>query len=169
MNKFGTRLRSLQRHLWATDRPRMCYPTCQQLPWCPAHGHTGHVASPTKKPIVILAVDVKKIQTTKKTRGSDMVAIGMMQIRFRRPIQAPTGVFPGRWSAGLSARSCVTSQIHETFLRAIFCPSRASSQCFFSGAGLSTPWYYFYLHRMVLVLVRTTYSSVHCPVLFSLL
>ena len=72
--------RPTPRHLWATDRPRMCYPTCQQLPWCPAHGHTGHVASPTKKPIVIVAVDVKKIQTTKKTRGSDMVAKGMMKV-----------------------------------------------------------------------------------------
>ena len=27
--------RPTPRHLWATDRPRMCYPTCQQLPWCP--------------------------------------------------------------------------------------------------------------------------------------
>ena len=61
------------RHLWATGRPRMCYPTCQQLPWCPAHEHTSNVASPTKKSIVVVAVDVKKIQTTKKTRGSDMV------------------------------------------------------------------------------------------------
>ena len=51
------------------DRPRMCCPTCQQLPWCPAHGHTSNVASPTKKPIVIVADDAKKIQTTKKTRG----------------------------------------------------------------------------------------------------
>jgi len=40
----------------------------------------GHVASPTKKPIVIVAADVKKIQTTKKTRGSDMVAKGMMKV-----------------------------------------------------------------------------------------
>jgi len=31
--------RSTPRHLWATDQPRMCYPTCQQLPWCPAHGN----------------------------------------------------------------------------------------------------------------------------------
>jgi len=61
--------RPTPRHLWATDRPRICYPTCQQLPWCPAHGHTSNVASPTKKSIVIVAVDVKKIQTTKKTRG----------------------------------------------------------------------------------------------------
>jgi len=52
------------------------------------------------------------------------------RIRPRRPIQAPTGVFPPNKSAGLSARSCVTSQVHEAFLRAIFCPSRASSQCF---------------------------------------
>ena len=72
--------RPTPRHQWATDRPRMCYPTRQQLPWCPAHGHTGNVASPTKKPIVIVAVDVKKIQTTKKTRGSDMVAKGMMKV-----------------------------------------------------------------------------------------
>jgi len=72
--------RPTPRHLWATDRPRMRYPTCQQLPWCPAHGHTSNVASPTKKPNVIVAVDVKKCQTTKKTRGSDMVAKGMMKV-----------------------------------------------------------------------------------------
>jgi len=58
----------------------MRYPTSQQLPWCPAHGHTSNVASPTKKPIVIVAADVKKIETTKKTRGSDMVAEGMMKV-----------------------------------------------------------------------------------------
>jgi len=47
------------------------------------------------------------------------------QICSRKPIQAPTGVFPPNKSAGLSARSCVTSQVHEAFLRAIFCPSRS--------------------------------------------
>jgi len=36
------------------------------------------VASPTKKPIVKGAVDVKEAQAIKKTRGSDMVAEGMM-------------------------------------------------------------------------------------------
>jgi len=69
-----------QRHLWATDRPGMCYPTFQKLPRCPARGHTSNVASPTKKPIVIVAADVKKIQTVKMTRGSDMVAKGMMKV-----------------------------------------------------------------------------------------
>ena len=44
------------------------------------------------------------------------------QIRSRRPIQAPTGVFPPNESAGLSARSCVTSQVHEAILWAIFAP-----------------------------------------------
>ena len=52
---------------WATDRPRMCNQAYQQLPWCPAHGHTSNEA------------DAKKIQTTKKTRGSDVVAKGMMK------------------------------------------------------------------------------------------
>ena len=34
--------RPTPRHLRATDdRPRMRYPTCQQLPWCPAHGHAA--------------------------------------------------------------------------------------------------------------------------------
>jgi len=33
----------------------MRYPTCQQLPRLPAHGHTCDVASPTKKPIVKVA------------------------------------------------------------------------------------------------------------------
>ena len=84
LNTFtGERIlqRPTPRHLWATDRSRMCYQTCQQLPWCPAHGHTSHVASTTKKPIVIGAADVKKIQTTKKTRGSDMVAKVLARFR----------------------------------------------------------------------------------------
>jgi len=65
-------------HLWTTGGSRIRYPTCQQLPRRPAHGHTCDVASPTKKPIVKLAVDVKEAQATKKTRGSDMVAEGMI-------------------------------------------------------------------------------------------
>ena len=55
------------------------------------------------------------------------------------PIQAPTGVFPPNESAGLSARSCVTSQVHEAFLRAIFAPAghrlNVFSEPFFSGVG----------------------------------
>ena len=58
-------LRLTPRHLRATDRPGMRYPTCQQRPWCPAHGHTSNMASPTKNPIVIVAVDVKKILLTR--------------------------------------------------------------------------------------------------------
>jgi len=58
---------------------RVRYQTRQQLPWCPDHGHTSYVASPTKNYIVILAIDVNKIQTAKKTWGSDMVAKGMMK------------------------------------------------------------------------------------------
>jgi len=54
-------------HLWTSDRPKMRYPTCQQLPWRPAHGHTCDVASPTKKTIVKVAVDVKEAQATEKT------------------------------------------------------------------------------------------------------
>ena len=43
------------------------------------------------------------------------------QIRSRRPIKAPTGDFPPNMSAGLSARSCVTSKVHEeAVLWAIF-------------------------------------------------
>ena len=47
----------------------------------------------------------------------------MRKKRSRRPIQAPIAVFPPNKSAGLSARSCVTSQVHELFLRAIFAPA----------------------------------------------
>jgi hypothetical protein len=36
------------------------------------------VASPTKNPIMKVIVDVKNAQATEKTRGSDMVAEGMM-------------------------------------------------------------------------------------------
>ena len=68
--------RPTPRHLWATDRPRMCYPTCQQMPWHPAHGHTCDVASPTKNPIVKVAVDVKETQATEKTIEGDMVVEG---------------------------------------------------------------------------------------------
>jgi len=35
---------------------------------------------PNEEAVVIVAVDVKKNQTTKKTRGSDMVAKGMMKV-----------------------------------------------------------------------------------------
>ena len=35
------------------------------------------------------------------------------QIRSRWPIRAPTGAFPPNKSAGLSARSCVTSQVQS--------------------------------------------------------
>lgn len=38
------------------------------------------------------------------------------QIRFRGPIEAPTGVFPPNNSAGLSARLCVTPQVREAIL-----------------------------------------------------
>ena len=57
------------------------------------------------------------------------------QICSRRPIQAPTGVFPPNESAGLSARSCVTSQVHEAFLRAVFLPQQGIVSMFFSGPG----------------------------------
>jgi hypothetical protein len=43
----------------------MRYPTCQQLPWRPAHGHTCDVASTAKKPIEEVVVDVKEAQATK--------------------------------------------------------------------------------------------------------
>jgi len=37
-------------------------------------------------------------------------------------MKAPTGAFPPNKSAGLSACSCVTSQVHEAILWAIFAP-----------------------------------------------
>ena len=46
------------------------------------------------------------------------------RIRSRRPIKAPTGAFPPNKSAGLSARSCVTFQVHEAILWAIFLPQQ---------------------------------------------
>ena len=78
------------------------------------------------------------------------------QICSRRPIQAPTGIFPPNESVGLSARSCVTSQVHEAFLRAIFCPSRASSQCFSQAPGASRSQ-----HRLSSFLL-TNYGSHGC-------
>jgi len=65
-------------HLWTIGRPGMRYRTCQQLPWRPARGHTCDVASPTKKPIARVAIDVKEAQATEKTIGSDMVVEDMM-------------------------------------------------------------------------------------------
>jgi len=47
---------------------------------------------------------------------------------------APTGAFPPNESAGLSARSCVTSQVHEAILWAIL-PQQGIVSMFFSGAG----------------------------------
>ena len=59
------------------------------------------------------------------------------QIRSRRRIRTPTGAFPPNKSAGLKARSCVTSQVHEAYLWAIFCPSRESPQRFSQAPGSS--------------------------------
>ena len=81
----------------------------------------------------------KKNKYTVVTEAHKKVLVLLMsqQICSRRPIQAPSGVFPPSKSAGLSARSCVTSQAHEAFLRAIYCPSRASSQCYSQAPGAS--------------------------------
>jgi len=64
----------------------MRYPTCQQLAWRPAHGHTCVVASPTKKPSVKVAADVKEAQAMKKTRGSYVVAEGAKFIHEQFPL-----------------------------------------------------------------------------------
>ena len=50
-------------------------------------------------------------------------------------MKAPTGAFPPNKSAGLSARSCVTSQVHEAILWAIFLPQQGIVSMFFSGVG----------------------------------
>ena len=53
-------------------------------------------------------------------------------------MKARPGTFPPNKSAGLSARSCVTSQVHEAILWAIFfCPSRASSLYFSKAPNAS--------------------------------
>jgi len=79
------------------------------------------------------------------------------QICSRRPIQAPTGVFPPKESAGLSARSCVTSQVHEAFLRAIFLPQQGIVSIFFSGLGRQP-----ISASPVLVLANEVYGSHGC-------
>jgi len=71
-------------------------------------------------------------------------------------MKAPTGAFPPNKSAGLSARSCVTFQVHEAILWAIFCPSRASSQCFSQAPGASRSQ-----HRLSSFLL-TKYGSRGC-------
>ena len=50
------------------------------------------------------------------------------------PIRALIGVFPPNKSAELSARSCVTSQVHEGFLR-FFLPEKGIVSIFFSFVG----------------------------------
>jgi len=50
-------------------------------------------------------------------------------------MKAPTGAFPPNKSAGLSARSCVTFQVHEAILWAIFLPQQGIVSTFFSGVG----------------------------------
>ena len=66
-----------------------------------------------------------------------LVLLMRQLICFRRPIQAPSGVFPPNKSAGLSARSCVTSQVHEAFLRAIFAPAGHRINVFLRRRGVS--------------------------------
>ena len=46
-----------------------------------------------------------------------------------------TGAFPPTKSAGLSSRSCVTSQVHQAILWAIFLPQHGIVSMFFSGVG----------------------------------
>ena len=69
----------------------------------------------------------KNKETAKMLRttfGKNVLMLLMrQQTCSRRPIQAPTGVFPPNKPAGLSSRSCVTSQVHEAFPRAIFAPA----------------------------------------------
>jgi len=47
------------------------------------------VASPTKNPIMKVTVDVKNAQATEKTRGSDMVAEGMMEVQTEYATSTP--------------------------------------------------------------------------------
>ena len=79
--------------------------------------------------------------------------------RSRRPIKAPTGAFPPNKSARLNARSCVTSQVHEStkqFSGLFFAPSWASSQCFSQASGASRSQ-----HRLSSFLL-TKYGSRSC-------
>jgi len=59
------------------------------MPWRPAHGHTCDVASPTKNPIMKATADVKNAQATEETRGSDMVAEGMMEVHTAHATSTP--------------------------------------------------------------------------------
>ena len=49
----------------------------------------------------------------------------------------PNGAFPPNKSAGLSARSCVTSQVHEAILWAIFAPAGHKGSKFQGSLGLA--------------------------------
>ena len=49
----------------------MCYPTSKQLPRRPSHRHPSDVPSPTKNPIVIVAI--------KKSSSKTVIMNGMMK------------------------------------------------------------------------------------------
>ena len=50
------------RHLWASIWSRVSYPAIKQLPPRPSHRHPRNVASPTKIPIVVVAIKVHDIE-----------------------------------------------------------------------------------------------------------
>jgi hypothetical protein len=47
------------------------------------------VASPTKNPITKVTVDIMNAQTTEETRGSDMMAEGMMEVHTAHATSKP--------------------------------------------------------------------------------
>jgi len=65
-------------------------------------------------------------------------ALALFAQRTRIPTSARSIGFCAIWVCiSSSSSSCVTSQVHEAILCAIFCPSKESSQCFSQAPGAS--------------------------------
>jgi len=93
------------------------------------------------------------------------------QMCSRRPIQAPTGVFPPNESAGLSARSCVTSHVHEALLQAIFAPAGHRLNVFLTTSIATDSRVIFHFQCSKILRIQycsTEISSTSCVLLYVL-
>jgi len=53
----------------------VCYPTSEQLPRRPSHRHPSNVASPTKIPTEMVAIEIHDIEPLKKSGGNNVMNI----------------------------------------------------------------------------------------------
>jgi len=143
--------RPTPRHLWATDRPRMCYPTCQQLPskkqrkrsfllsshfpsydfdLRASHARTLPPAALASVPFgfVLVRVRVQK-QVHSSHRGIKMCCLCASRIspegQFMPQLVICWHLVPPNKPAGLSARSFVSCHVPgpRDIFPGCFCPS----------------------------------------------